>query len=310
MNFHIPTYARRDRPTDRAAAFTLVELLTVIAIVALLVGVLLPALTSARRGARSVACRANLSELMIAIHMYATENGDTVVPSYNMKGVATGVTNPLDGWAAILDRDHFVPGRRELRNNPFACPDTLEVAGMASTQTGVNPDNPRGYMEWPAVVTISSVYETTIPAQGFDRVLRVAYWINADNPIGIPSTIRQGIHFTGSVGYGPDPAGKTMLVNKLSSAKYPSKLIALADGLYSGKQGATRLGDKDSRVGFRHLGAKPTASVAFADGHVGVIAGDSFPRRAGDGLTVEQVRDENFGVNPTVYADPEKYLLP
>ena len=293
-----------------SAAFTLVELLTVVAIIALLFGVLLPALSSARRGARSVACRANLSELMVAIHMYATENGDTVIPSYNMKGVATGVTNPLDGWGAILDRDHFVSGRRELRSNPFACPDTLDLAGMASTQTGTNSDNPKGYMEWPAIVTISSVYETTIPSQGFDRVIRVGYWINADNPIGIPQAVRPGIHFTGSVGYGPDPGGKTMLANKLSAAKYPTKLISLADGLYAGKQGATRLGDKDSRVGFRHLGAIATACIAFADGHAGVIAGDAFPRRAGDGLTVEQVRDENFGVNPTVYADPEKYLLP
>ncbi len=298
------------RADSSFAAFTLVELLTVIAIIVLLVGVLMPALSSARRGARSVACRANLSGLMTAIHMYATENGDTVVPSYNMKGVATGISNPLDGWASILDRDHFVPGRRELRNNPFACPDAVEVAGMAATQTGMNPDNPKGYMDWPAIMTVSSVYETTIPALGFDRVIRVAYWINGDNPIGIPTPIRQGIHFTGSVGYGPDPAGKTMQASKLSNSKHPTQLIALADGLYAGKQGATRLGDKDSRVGYRHLGAIPTACVGFADGHAGVVAGDAFPRRAGDGLTVEQVRDENLGLSPTVYADPEKYLLP
>lgn len=302
--------ASKAQARSNCVAFTLVELLTVIAIIALLVGVLMPALSFARRGARSVACRANLSGLMTAIHMYATENADTVVPSYNMKGVATGINNSLDGWAAILDRDHFVPGRRELRNNPFACPDALEVAGMSATQTGTNPDNPRGYMDWPAIMTVSSVYETTIPSLGFGRVIRVAYWINGDNPIGVPTAVRQGIHFTGSVGYGPDPSGKFMQACKLSNARHPTQLIALSDGLYAGKQGATRLGDKDSRIGFRHSGAIPTACIGFADGHAGVIAGDAFPRRAGDGLTVDQVRDENLGLNPTVYADPEAYLLP
>jgi prepilin-type N-terminal cleavage/methylation domain-containing protein/prepilin-type processing-associated H-X9-DG protein len=291
-------------------AFTLIELLTAIAVIALLVGVLLPALGSARRAARSVACRANLAGLMSALHMYATENADRVVPSYNMTGVATGVTNPLDGWGSILDRDRYTAGGRSLRGNPFVCPDTLDQAGMAGTQTGTNPDNPKGYMDWPAIITISSVYATTIPARGFDRIVRVAYWINGDNPIGIPTAVRQGIHFTGSVGYGPDPSGVVMQPCKLSDARHPSRLIALADGLYAGKQGATRIGDRDLRIGYRHAGAIPAANVAFADGHVAAVAGDSFPRRAGDGLTVEQVRDENLGPNPTVYADPEKYLLP
>jgi prepilin-type N-terminal cleavage/methylation domain-containing protein len=60
-------------------AFTLVELLVVIAVVALLVGVLLPALQSARSAAQLTACLSNQRQLALAAMSYAAEHGGTMV---------------------------------------------------------------------------------------------------------------------------------------------------------------------------------------------------------------------------------------
>ncbi len=86
-------------------AFTLIELVVVIAVIAALCAILMPALTAARSSSRALACKSNLRQLLIAGVGYATENDGFYVPAAS------------DIWDnAGLNRWH---GRRNTLDEPF-----------------------------------------------------------------------------------------------------------------------------------------------------------------------------------------------
>lgn len=292
------------------SGFTLIELLVVIGIIALLIGILLPALRSARETARAATCGTNLRSIGQGFVLYNDDNREAVIPSFNMTGVNGGPDVPLDGWGPILDRDGYMGSHRDARGNPFFCPSTLDVEGLAAGQTGTNPDNPKGWMDWPFARTGTANVPLTIPERGFDRVIRVSYWINADNPIGGVVSVTPDVFYTSSVGYGPGSNGANLTTTYVRAFVRPVQLIAMADGVYAGRQRDNQAGMTNSRIGYRHPGRWGAANAAFADGHVSPLGGKEFPRSLGGSNTPEEIRAENLNGKPSVYANPERTLLP
>ncbi len=231
-------------------AFTLVELLAVIAIIAILIAVLLPVVIGARRQAQQVVCQSNLRQIGVAMMMYTGEYKYFPGASIDDTGISTV------GMAWPVQLRQYLSGNQKV----FYCP----------------AQDPR--CEWkddaPGPVVLAGASLTNFGYRIGERILLnvgtyFSYGINeggAGGGAGFPLGRGIGLIFYG-VSY---PTGSSGQLKRLNSVRYPAEFIVIAD------TGADAFGDLLLHPFFPRPGLNDSladihrggSNILFCDGHV------------------------------------------